>query len=107
MAIQGGKPDNPPPGTTLTFTADGKVLFKEGGDARAEEGKYKADPKKDPPEIDLSVPGGQSDPIRGIYKIDGDTLTLCLSMDGTRPKEFASPAGTQLVLVTCQRAKKE
>jgi uncharacterized protein (TIGR03067 family) len=81
--IHGGKPENPPPGTTLTFTADGKVLFKEGGDGKPEEGSYKADAKKDPAEIDITPPDGpKGEILRGIYKIEGDTLTLCFSMKG-------------------------
>jgi uncharacterized protein (TIGR03067 family) len=56
--VSGGKPENPPAGTTLTFTADGKVRFKEGADAKADEGTYNIDTKKDPAEIDIFPPNG-------------------------------------------------
>jgi uncharacterized protein (TIGR03067 family) len=106
--LKGGKPDKPPPGTTITFAADGKVILKEGRAGKAEEATYKADPKKDPPEIDLFPPVTEKEsPLLGIYKIEGDTLTICLAKDGERPKTFASPAGSKVMLITCKRAKKE
>jgi uncharacterized protein (TIGR03067 family) len=106
--LRGGKPDNPPPGTTLTFTADGKLLMKEGGDSKAEEGTYSADPKKAPAELDITPGGTEKAPtIRGIYKVEGDTLTICLAIGGERPTEFASPPGSENMLVTLKRAKKE
>jgi uncharacterized protein (TIGR03067 family) len=106
--LRGGKPDNPPPGTTITFTKDGKIVMKEGADGGAMEGTYSADPKKDPAEIDVVPPATEKGPtILGIYKIEGDTLIMCLSMGGDRPKSFESPAGSQVILITCKRAKKD
>jgi uncharacterized protein (TIGR03067 family) len=107
-AVRGGKPDNPPAGTSITFTSDGKAIMKEGGDRKPEEGTYKADPKKTPAEIDIAPPAADKGPtILAIYKIEGDTLTVCLTLGGERPKEFASPPGSEVMLITCKRAKKE
>ena len=106
-AVRGGQ-ERPIPdgGVTVTFTADGKMLFREGNKP-TEEGTYKADPKKSPGEIDISPPKEEGTLI-GIYKIDGDTLTICLSEKGStdRPAKFESPDGTNVMLITLKRIKK-
>ena len=102
----------PEGGVTMTFTADGKFLVREGKRERAEEGTYKADAKKDPAEIDimpLSEKAGRGT-IRGIFKVEGDTLTLCFTVgkdDASRPAKFESPAGSGAMLITLGRAKKD
>ena len=106
-ALQGGKPDLPPAGTSIVFTADGKVLMKEGNAAKPEEGTYKIDAKKNPAEIDITPPAKEGGAVIGIYKFEKDKLIICITMGGERPKEFASPAGSQLMLITLERAKKE
>jgi len=93
-SLQGGKPHNPPPGTTITFTADGKVLLKEGNAAKPEEGTYKIDVKKDPAEIDITPPDkDKGPPVIGIYKLEKDTLVICVIIGTDRPKKFESPEG--------------
>jgi uncharacterized protein (TIGR03067 family) len=107
-AIRGGKPDMPPPGTSITFTEDGKLILKEGNKAgRSEEGTYKADAKKNPAEVDLLPPKGEERAMLGIYKFEKDKLILCLARGGDRPKKFESPEGTEVMLITLERAKKE
>jgi uncharacterized protein (TIGR03067 family) len=108
QAVRGGKPDNPPAGTTITFTADGKVLLKEGNAAKPEEGTYKIDARKDPAEIDIVPPEkDKSPPVIGIYKLEKDTLVICVIMGTDRPKKFESPEGTEIMLITLQRVKKD
>ena len=93
----------------IEFTADGNIRFAKKGKAEPD-GTYTADPEADPAAVDLTLePGGGL--LRGIYKVEGDILTVCCEDDdrGTRPKRFAAPAGTKLLLLTFTRiaSKKE
>jgi uncharacterized protein (TIGR03067 family) len=107
-AVRGGQelpiPDG---GITVTFTADGKVKIVQGGKEREEHGSYKVDAKKSPAEIDLTPPKEEGKHI-GIFKIDGDTLTICMSDKGgtERPTKFESPDGSAVMLLTLKRASK-
>lgn len=104
--IVGGTPEKLDPGMSFTLTADGKCLMKEGKNEPEEMG-YSVDPKKDPGHFDLREPGMQGEVMKGIYKLDGDTLTVCLEMKGDRPAAFASPAKSSIILVTLKRVKKD
>jgi uncharacterized protein (TIGR03067 family) len=109
-AVAGGK-EKPVPegGITFTFTADGQLTVNEGNRKKADTGSYKLDPKKDPAEIDIIPPAEKKDPtVLGIYKLDGDTLTLCFGRGkaGSRPTTFESPEGSETIVITLKRAKK-
>jgi hypothetical protein len=58
-----------------------------------------------PAEIDL-VPDAavKETTMLGIFKLDGDTLTLVYAA-GERPKKFESPGFTQTWLIVLKRAK--
>ncbi len=105
-AVENGRPANPPPGTTWSFTADGKSVFTIGG-MGATESKYTVDAKKTPAELDVSD-GPKGKALRGIYKVEADTLTLCLAEgDAERPKAFESAAASKVILITLARIKKK
>ena len=105
-AVDNGKPDNPPPGATWTFTADRKSVLKFGGLVGLDT-TYEADPTRAPATVDVAA-GPQGKALKGIYQVEKDTLTLCLvEGDRDRPTAFASPAGSKVVLITLTRVKKK
>jgi uncharacterized protein (TIGR03067 family) len=109
-AVAGGK-EKPVPegGITFTFAADGKLTVKEGPREKADTGSYKIDPQKSPAELDIIPPEDKKEgPIQGIYKLDGDTLTICFGRGtgGGRPTKFESPEGSETILMTLKRMKK-
>ena len=77
--------------------------------ANVETSTIKIDAAKKPKEIDFTYTSGFSKGkmIKGIYKIDGDDLTICrgLSPETNRPDEFAAPTDSNLLLVTWKRSK--
>jgi RNA polymerase sigma-70 factor (ECF subfamily) len=88
---------------TATLTADGRMIFKMG--EQEQQFTYKLDPSKTPKTFDGTNDRGRT--ALGIYKLDGDTLTVCFERGGgDRPTEFASKEGTTVVLEVLKREKK-
>ena len=92
--------------------ADGTLKVKEGTNEKPDGATYKLDTKKTPFTIDVEAPGEKGSML-GIFKIDGDTLTICIAGDDAaggknaeRPTKFESPEGSRTILVTFKRAKK-
>jgi uncharacterized protein (TIGR03067 family) len=106
-AVEKGRPRQPPPGTTWAFTAAGKSVLTLGGRDPAE-GTYKADAGKAPAELDVSA-GPTGKPLRAIFRVDGDTLTVALvdGGEGDRPTAFESPAGSKVILMVLKRVVKK
>jgi RNA polymerase sigma factor (sigma-70 family) len=82
----------------ITFQADGKVKYEQG--KQVEYGWYKLGEKKEPAEIEYATPRranpeNNAPPFLGIYKIEDDVLTLCLS-EKARSTEFKMADGTLL-----------
>jgi uncharacterized protein (TIGR03067 family) len=75
-----------------------------------DKGALKLDETKSPKHIDLTT--RKDGPFKGrnlagIYKLDGDTVLLCLNSEKPeRPSKFEAPAKTPFMLLTFQRDKK-
>jgi uncharacterized protein (TIGR03067 family) len=91
------------------FTAEGEWVYWYG-DGRAQPGgkTYAIDIKQSPPTIDIFLNPAKDDGWRGIYKIEKDTLTLCLiKIPGQRPKTFESSADKPTNVWVFQRVAKD
>jgi uncharacterized protein (TIGR03067 family) len=86
--------------------APGGKLLRRLGDREPAEWRYAADPAAAPARLDWTDPAGE-DTVEGIYKVDGDVLTLCYSHNPAddRPTKFESPTGSRLVVLTFKRVK--
>jgi uncharacterized protein (TIGR03067 family) len=109
-----GKEGNRFKSATWVFTKD-KLLIKLDGETR--EATYKLDPTRKPRTMDMkitkapkatNVPGGEvGKEFPMIYKLEGDTLTICMPMmDNTpRPTQLEAKEGSKQGLLSLKRKK--
>jgi RNA polymerase sigma-70 factor (ECF subfamily) len=105
-----GQPVNFNPGSATEFLPEGKRLLTQGRGQAADERGYKLHPKTSPAAIDYIRPsdGAQPDIFLGIYKVDGDTLTIALAnMGNERSKSFEPDKEGTWTLMKFKRVKKE
>src|SRR5947209_9748874 len=89
---------------TLFIGAD--AFLVKDGKSILQAAKLRLDPTKTPPSVNATILQGakKGDVMLGIYELKGDTLRVCLDMDGqNRPKEFRTEAKSGLTLVVCKR----
>lgn len=82
---------------------DDRVLARMG-EKSVSLGTFKLDPAQKPGWYDRIYNDGS--PRRGIYRLEGDSLTLCLAAVGKdRPTDFGTKQGDGLSLVVYKREK--
>jgi RNA polymerase sigma factor (sigma-70 family) len=98
-----------PANTRMIFDGHQCQLGNPGGAALAM--TFQLDPTKEPPTIDLDYYLGQEKvPGRGIYRLEGDRLTICYCLNRgvaspERSSEFVTHPGRQQMMITLQREK--
>jgi uncharacterized protein (TIGR03067 family) len=91
----------------LEILADGKYTITVGSEK--DQGTFTIDPTKTPKQMEIKPTGGPNKgrTLKAIYKLDGDTLTICYELgDGGFPKAFESKPDTKLFLAVYKREKK-
>jgi uncharacterized protein (TIGR03067 family) len=104
MEVDGTK--TPYKGLTVVLKGDQWTVCE--GDRCAAKVTFELNPTKKPQTIDLvDVDVEKKRLIRGIYSLEGETLTVCYrnSEKGHRPTEFATKPDSGLVLFVLKRQK--
>jgi uncharacterized protein (TIGR03067 family) len=104
--VEGGEPEPSPPGQRLAFAADGTFVALEDGGCQGA-GTFETDPTAGLPALDMNQHGAVGT-LTGIWKVEGDTLTICVTRDakGGRPAAFVAAPGSDWALVVLRRVKK-
>lgn len=90
-------------GATLVFQKNRLTL--NDGPNKAEQLTVTLDPKQKPPHIDLS-PANDNRPVKGIYKLQKDELTIAFTEAGQeRPKDFDAKGVRGLLVMKRQKPK--
>jgi uncharacterized protein (TIGR03067 family) len=95
-------------GFTFTVSGDQAVVIDGPRTCKA---TITVNPDKKPKQIDVSGKYGEKEiKTIGIYKFDGDKLTICYTMaENDRPKEFSTKGGTdeKILIMTVYKKQKK
>jgi uncharacterized protein (TIGR03067 family) len=105
-AERDGKPADELKGNRLTFRGESFVIQRD--DRTVYKGTYRADHAKKPARIDFRNLEGDAkgQRWRGIYRLEGDTLTIvdnAPDVTKPRPAQFATRPGSGHVMLTFRR----
>jgi uncharacterized protein (TIGR03067 family) len=90
----------------LTFIFGDRLAVSENGERHEKELRYKLDPTRKPPEIDITPAGGKEAMVRGIYRLEGDKLKLCVGEPGEpRPVKFETKKDNRVRIVDFRRQR--
>lgn len=92
----------------ITLAINGDKMVQKDGE-HSESGTIKIDPSQKPKKIDVTLLDGpkKGKTGLGIYRLDGDTLTMCLSVPGKdRPSDFPDKPGPGQITTVWKRAKR-
>lgn len=105
LSFENDKGKNAVTNSTVVFTLDMMVIALEGSETI--KAAYQVDPGKNPREIDLVPTNGsfKGKTCPGIYELTGDTLKLCVSNKGPRPKAFKPDAASETNIIELKRFK--
>jgi uncharacterized protein (TIGR03067 family) len=102
--------ERPSSNLNYIFTKDGKwIIHRDDKETPNVNRVYKCNPRAFPPTLELiaSSNGGAAGPREGIYKLDGDKLTMCVAASGNaRPEKFESTADNGQTIYVLKRKKK-
>ena len=102
--VQDGVPSEAELVKNRTVTFEGDKYTVRDGDKVVGELSYKVDPAKMPAWFDVTP--NNTDYAKGIIKLEGDSLTFCVSSEGDRPSDFKSERGDERILVEFKKVKK-
>lgn len=99
-------------GMDASLTVDGHAFtlsYRGASGAIAEErtGRIEIDGTKNPKTVDFFDSKENGEDLIGIYKIEGDILTICVGEvhERKRPRDFKWPQGSGIMRMECQRRK--
>jgi uncharacterized protein (TIGR03067 family) len=92
---------------TIKITATQLIASKEDKEDPAD---YTIDTTKTPHQITITAkkPNGKDEKMLGIFKVDGDKLTICAVESGKeadRPKEFKTTADNKAMILVLEKKK--
>lgn len=106
--VRDGEGSDPEIARSIVRVVEGDHVVWERDGKRFSGSTMVLDAACEPATIDVIPDGGpaQGKRVLGIYKLDGDVLTICMAdVDGARPKEFTAEKGAKQTLTVFRRER--
>lgn len=87
-----------------------QMIVRENGETKEESALTLLEAKGKPATLDTKITSGpdKDKMVRGIWKLEGDLLTICVAEPGkNRPEQFSGKEGTGHTLLVFERQKKK